>query len=104
MEPKNANSVAQALSVLVQASTLSSADANRLTPLTSDTKSEETDGEDSLGAPAGSVYEGHSGEIVDTPNDVLDKAEAQLDDARVDQVVIYDQNSLCISSKTIQND
>ena len=53
------------------------------TPLTSDTKSEETDGEDSLGAPAGSVYEGHSGEIVDTPNDLLDNAEAQLDDARV---------------------
>ena len=82
LELKNANSVAQALSVLFQASTLSSADANRLTALIQDTKSAETDGEDSLGAPAASVYEGHGGGIVDTLNGLLDRAEAQLDDAR----------------------
>ena len=82
LDLKNANSVAQALSVLFQASTLSSADANRLTALIQDTKSAETDGEDSLGAPAASVYGGHGGGIVDTLNDLLDRAEAQLDDAR----------------------
>ena len=74
--------MAQAPSVLVQASTISSADANRLTALIQGTKSAETDGEDSLGAPAASVYGGHGGGIVDTLNDLLDRAEAQLDDAR----------------------
>ena len=82
LELKNTNSIAQAISVLIQASTLSSADANRLTALIQDTKSAETDGEDSLGAPAASVYGGHGGGIVDTLNDLLDRAEAQLDDAR----------------------
>ena len=39
------------------------------------------DGEDSLGAPASSVYECHSRGTVDTLNDLFDKAEVQLDDA-----------------------
>ena len=75
---KNASSVAQALFVLVPASTISSADANRLTVLIQGTKSAETDGEDKSGAPAASVYEGHSGGIVDTLKDLLDKSQAQL--------------------------
>ena len=79
---KNASSVAQALFALVRASTISSADANRQTALIQVTKSAESDGEDSLGAPAASVYGGHGGGIVDTLNDLLDRAEAQLDDAR----------------------
>ena len=45
------------------------------------------DGEDSLGAPASSVYECHSGGIVDTLNDLFDKAEVQLDDARRTETV-----------------
>ena len=52
LDLKNASSVAQAPSVLVQASTISSADANRLTALIQGTKSAETDGEYRLGAPA----------------------------------------------------
>ena len=52
LELKKANSVAQTLPVLVQASTISSADANRLTALIQGTKSAETDGEYRLGAPA----------------------------------------------------
>ena len=86
LELKNTNSIAQALSVLVQASTTSSADANRLTALIQGTKSAETDGEDSLGAPAASVYEGHSGGIAGTLKDLMDKAEAQLDDVRKPQL------------------
>ena len=78
-ELKNANSFTQALFVLAQACTLSSADASRLTVLIQDTKSVEADGEDSLGAPAS--YECQSGGIVDTLNDLFDKAEGQLDDA-----------------------
>ena len=79
---KNASTGAQALFVLVPASTISSADANQLMSLIQGIKSAETDGEDRLGAPAASVSEGHSGGIVDTLNDLLDRAEAQLDDAR----------------------
>ena len=52
-----------------------------------DTKSAEADGEDSLGAPASSVYECHSGGIVDTLDDLFDKAEVQLDDARKTETV-----------------
>ena len=87
VELKNANSVTQALSVLAQACTLSSADANRLTVLIQDTKSVEADGEDSLAAPASSAHECQSGGIMDTLNDLFDKAEVQLDDARRTETV-----------------
>ena len=70
LEIKNANGVAQAMAELVQASTLSLADANRLTALIQSTKADDTDIEESPGAPAASVYEGHSGGIVDTLNDL----------------------------------
>ena len=49
LELKDANSVAQALAELVQASTLSSADATRLTVLIQSTKADDTDTEESLG-------------------------------------------------------
>ena len=81
LELKDANSVAQALAELVQASTLSSADATRLTVLIQSTKAADTDTEESLGAPAASIYEGHSGRSVDTLNDLFDEAHAQLNDA-----------------------
>ena len=87
VELKNANSVTQALSVLAQACTLSSADANRLTVLIQDTTSVEADGEDSLCAPASSAHECQSGGIMDTLNDLFDKAEVQLDDARRTETV-----------------
>ena len=45
LELKDANSVAQALAELVQASTLSSADATRLTVLIQSTKADDTDTE-----------------------------------------------------------
>ena len=44
--------------------------------------SAENNGDESLGAPAASVYEGHSGGIVDTLNDLLEKASSQLDEAQ----------------------
>ena len=57
-------------------------DANRLAALIQDTKSTDSDGGNSLGAPPGPVHEGHSGGIVDTLRVLLDKSEAQLGDAR----------------------
>jgi chromosome segregation ATPase len=74
MQLQNANGVAQALAVMVQASMLSTADAGKLTALV---QSDDSD----AGAPAAANYEGHSGGIVDTLTDLLEKAEAQLDEA-----------------------
>ena len=66
---------------MVQASTLSSADTNRLTVLMQSTKADDTDTRESLDAPAASINEGHSGKIVGTLDSIFDKASAQLNDA-----------------------
>merc|ERR1719203_1844855 len=58
----------------------SSADAQRLTALVHGSE-EFQDGGDNLGAPNAAVYEGHSGGIVATLTDLLEKAQAQLKDA-----------------------
>merc|ERR1719420_1739752 len=72
---KSATSLTEALGVMVQASVLSSADASRLTALV------QTDDSDA-GAPAASVYEGHSDGIIGTLEGLTEKAEGQLDKAR----------------------
>merc|ERR1719155_255592 len=54
LQMKNANSLTDALSVMVQASALSSADASRLTALVQTSDSDEQE----PGAPAAAVYEG----------------------------------------------
>merc|ERR1719240_1874968 len=41
---------------------------------------------DDAGAPAGAVYESHSGSIIDTLQDLLGKAQEQLDSARKAEV------------------
>merc|ERR1719401_2768531 len=76
---QSASSIAQALGVMVQASALSSADATRLTALVQNSQSSE---EDALGAPDAAVYESQSGNIVDTLQGLLDKAEGLLSEAR----------------------
>merc|ERR1719446_1162990 len=81
MQLKSATSVAQALAVMVQATSLSSADATKLTALLQNSQESE-DGSDSLGAPAAAVYKGQSGGIIETMQDLYEKAEAQLDEAR----------------------
>merc|ERR1719222_732764 len=63
---------------MVQASVLSSADASRLTALV------QTDDSDT-GAPAASVYEGHSDGIIGTLEGLTEKAEGQLDKARKEE-------------------
>jgi len=81
MQLQSANNVAQALAVMVEATSLSSADASKLAALLQNTQESE-DGSDSLGAPAAAVYKGKSGGIIDTMQDLYDKGEAQLDEAR----------------------
>merc|ERR1719162_2005935 len=77
LQVKNAGSIAQALNVMVQASAMSSADASKLTALVQSSQDES-----GAGAPDAAVYEGHSGDIVDTLQGILDKADAQLAEAR----------------------
>merc|ERR1719454_1141098 len=81
MQLKSAQSVAQALAVMVQATSLTSADASKLTALLQDSQESE-DGSDSLGAPAAAVYKGQSGGIIETMQDLYEKAEAQSEEAR----------------------
>merc|ERR1719254_441977 len=79
LQLKNAGSLAQALSTMVQASMIGSADAARLSAFVQETQ--QADDADT-GAPAAAVYESKSGGVVDVLQDLLEKAEAQLDDAR----------------------
>merc|ERR1719217_2055052 len=68
---------------MVQASVLSSADASRLTALVQTTQdSSDGDSDSEFGAPAASVYEGHSDGIIGTLEGLTEKAEGQLDKAR----------------------
>lgn len=78
VQMKSVNNLAQAFSAMVSASVLSTADADRLTALVQ--QKQESDDSD-MGAPAAEVYENHSGDIVDTLQSLLEKAEAQLDAA-----------------------
>jgi len=82
-------SVVDALKAMVQASLLSSSDAGKLTALLQDMqKSGDDDGD--MGAPDADVYQGHAdgmgrqqdGGIIATLEDLLDKANAQLDGLR----------------------
>merc|ERR1719440_222974 len=81
MQLKSATSVVEALAVMVQATSLSTADASKLTALLQNTQDSE-DSSDALGAPAAAVYKGQSGGIIETMQDLLEKGEAQLDEAR----------------------
>jgi len=76
MQLKSASTLADALTVMVKASAISTDDATKLTALV-----QTTDSDSDTGAPAGEVYESKSGGIVDTLNGLLEKAEGQLDEA-----------------------
>jgi uncharacterized coiled-coil DUF342 family protein len=79
LQLKSASSITEALSVMVQASVMSSADASRLTAMV---QTEQSDSDAELGAPAAQVYEGHSDGIIGTLEGLTEKAEGQLDKAR----------------------
>merc|ERR1719297_302042 len=78
-----AGNLADAFAVMVQASLISNADATRLTALVQDAQQAQdaSDSED-FGAPAADVYKSHSGNILETLQDLTEKAESQLADAR----------------------
>jgi len=82
LQLKSASSLTDALTVMVQASVLSSADASRLTALVQTT---DKDSDSEMGAPAAAVYESKSGGIVATLESLTEKAEGQLDKARKEE-------------------
>merc|ERR1719247_1549799 len=76
---KNTDNIAMALGAMVKASMLDSSDASRLTALIQN--KQESD-EDDTGAPDPAAYKGHSDGIIGTLEDLLEKAEAQLEAAQ----------------------
>merc|ERR1719329_1999640 len=66
---------------MVEATSLSTADASKLTALLQSSQ-EAADADSETGAPAAAVYKGKSGGIVETMQDLYEKAEAQLEEAR----------------------
>merc|ERR1719189_2576710 len=83
LEIKNAGSVAQALTAMVKASMFSMADAEKITSLIQSSQSAD---DSDINAPDPTVYASHSGDIVDTLQNLLDQAIAQLAAARKKEV------------------
>merc|ERR1712194_973781 len=81
LQMKNAGSVVDALEAMVRASLIEVSDASRLTAFVQSAQ-KESDDDDESGAPAAAVYKSQSGGIVDTIQDLLEKAEDQLADIR----------------------
>jgi len=79
MQIKNAGSLAKTLQTLVDASTLTSADAKGIAALV---QTQQANDEGDVGAPNPAVYKGQSGGIIDTLGDLLEKAESQLSELR----------------------
>merc|ERR1719201_2218939 len=79
MQLKNANNLAKTLQMLVDASTLSVADAKGIAALV---QTQDANDDSEMGAPDPAVYKGRSGGIIDTLGDLLEKAEGQLADLR----------------------
>jgi len=76
---KAGGSLLQALTVMVDASMISSSDSKVLTALV---QSQSDEDDEDTGAPAAAVYKGHSGGIIDTLESLLDKAKNALEKAR----------------------
>mmetsp|Transcript_75524 Transcript_75524/g.119251 ORF Transcript_75524/g.119251 Transcript_75524/m.119251 type:complete len:697 (+) Transcript_75524:65-2155(+) len=72
-------SLVQSLSVVVDAAGFSSSDRQKLVALV---QAKENSEESDVGEPAAAVYKTHSGGILDVLEDLKDKAEAELADAR----------------------
>jgi len=81
VQVKGAASVIQALQALVKASAFSAADANTLKAFVQSSQ-EADDHDEEPGAPEAAAYKSKSGNIVDVLEDLLDKANEQLDAAR----------------------
>merc|ERR1719217_1888333 len=85
MQLQNADNLAKALKLLVDASAISSGDASRLTAFLQSKSRDTTLQEDhdaEMGAPDPAVYKSKGGGIVEALNDLLTDAQTQLEEAR----------------------
>merc|ERR1719330_323846 len=87
MQVNSASNLAQALTAMVQASVIDTSDASRLSAFVQASQAAaDADSDDQAAAPAAAVYASKSGSIVDTLEDLLEKAETQLDALRKKEV------------------
>jgi chromosome segregation ATPase len=77
MQLQKSGNVVQALSAMVSAEAISSSDGKRLTALL-----QSNSDDDESGAPAAAVFESSSGGVVGVLNDLLEKANSELEGAR----------------------
>jgi hypothetical protein len=71
--------MAEVFSAMVSAESISNMEGEKLTALI---QSNQQDSDESTGAPAAAVYENQSGGIMDVLNDLLEKAQGELDKTR----------------------
>jgi len=81
IDTTNMQNLVQSLSVVVDAAAFSTSDRSKLLALVQSRQSEDADDAE-LGAPAAAKYESKSGSIVELLEDLKEKAEAELADAR----------------------
>jgi len=96
-----AGSIVQALNTLVKASALGSSDATKLAALVQENQQSENDDGDA-GAPDAAAYEGHSDNIISTLQDILEKAQDQLSEARKKETA--SQNNFEMLKQSLEDD
>jgi chromosome segregation ATPase len=77
LQLKGASNIAEALSIMVDAASLNSESAAKLSAFLQSNQEDED-----VGAPAAAVYKSHSGGVIGTLQDLFEKAEGQLEKAR----------------------
>merc|ERR1719498_570796 len=94
---KRSGNVVQALKAMVSAEAISSSDGKRLTALV-----QSDSDEDDSGAPAAAVYESSSGGVVGVLNDLLEKANTELEGARATETASLQNYEMLKGSLTDQ--
>merc|ERR1719265_1457712 len=79
IDTSNIDNMVKSLGAVIDAASFSSQDQQNLVALV---QSQQGSGDEELGAPAAAVYKTHSGSIFDVLEDMLEKAESQLNDLR----------------------
>lgn len=81
VDNSNVNNLIKSLSTVMDAASFPATDQKKLVIL-AQAQTQQGDDDDDFGAPAGSVYKSHSGNIFDMLEDLKEKAEGQLADLR----------------------
>merc|ERR1719498_1675183 len=82
IDSSNMDKLVQSLSVVIDAAAFDSIDRSKLVALVQSSQEEESDSDDELGAPKAAAYDNKSGNIVELLEDLKEKAENELADAR----------------------